>query len=80
MNKPRGFIKPRYSYEVRITGGGTNLRYHIGFTQRAAVHAYKRAQKGGKGSPAPCTGKMLVLLRDGCILRGLDANGMHFRI
>lgn len=81
MNKPRGFIKPRYCYEVRISDPLNQWNvYHAGFAKRAAMQAFDRAQKGGKGSPAPSVGKRLVFMKSGRILHGVDANGNKFRI
>ncbi len=71
-----GWIKQRYTYEVKI---GTVV-YHRGYARRAAVHAYKRAQKGSKGFPAPCEGKRLVFMRDGVAEFGLYEDGQAFRI
>ncbi len=47
---------------------------------RAAVHAFGRAQRGNKGFPAPCDGKLMVLMIDGRSVRGVDANGIQFRL
>lgn len=51
----------RRDYTVFI---GTML-YHTGYTKRSAVHAFKRAQRGSKGYPAPGAGQVVALCEDG---------------
>lgn len=69
LHKPgQGFLNPTRHYAVII---GTKI-YHEGYGRRAAVHAFKRAQKGFKGTPAPADGKVMVMTQDGVPIMRLD--------
>lgn len=67
----QGFLNPTRLYTVMVD---TTL-YHKGHYRRAAVHAFKRAQKGYKGTPAPAEGKILVMMQDGYFVQGFHADG-----
>lgn len=68
-HKPgQGFLNARHEYAV-IIGEAV---YHKGYARRAAVHAFKRAQKGYKGTPAPADGKVMVMTQDGTPIMRLD--------